>query len=192
MSSLFNILVVGALGAIGTHVCHAFVKKTGLPLGSLVEMTFHKRILQGFQACIEHMQYPIDQVRSLQTEIILNHSLSHAARYHIARTMAVCNTVLIAPAMEELIYRGPQVLGGMVSVQIGIYSPLTQIIIGISTNIIFGLAHSSFPDVTKQLKSDQFQNAASKGAVLSVVAGVFGLAPAIVAHSLSNALNYIK
>ncbi|MGH2612573.1 MAG: CPBP family glutamic-type intramembrane protease [Rhabdochlamydiaceae bacterium] len=191
MVTILKIVGAGLAGAVGTFLSSKLVEKNGWSLGGLVDDTFNSQIISIFAKytdCI--MQWPIEKIQILANTYINQIDNVSKQQREAARIAFVART-MIAPIIEEIIYRGPQVVGGVALEQFGIHPVISQSIIGICTNIMFALAHTaSINDISARLRCAQFSTPAAKGVVLAVTAGCCegysGIVASIIAHVFSN------
>lgn len=225
MTSLFkNIALRGLISGVGGYVTKPVLDHTSFLRGraySFIENTASAVLPQRVQNSIstvlitalsalaylsDNMQAPMNIIQEKQNQIVYNlEDIDKQKQYGAAFNFI--NTTLIAPLIEECLYRGPQIVGGIVLEQAtGLETLSSQTIVGSFTNTLFGLAHTGQAAMIDRVTSEQFIYSFSKGIILTISAALVlqgdpegirlteaatGLAVAIVGHAISNLPNAI-
>ena len=134
----------------------------------------------------DSMQAPMNKVQERQNEYVFGMKTIEEQQTYGAIFNAV-NRTIIAPVVEEILYRGPQIIGGRIVEQLtGLDTFSSQMIVAAATNTMFGLAHTGGRTVGDRVNSQEFSYSFTKGTVLAVTGAISGLGTAVLGHALSN------
>lgn len=208
MTTSLETMGYGLVAGAGTHVCDQIVKKTGASLSSLDDnpnRKVHQTIAGIFGDCTDLLQsLTMKTIESLEDKIIVliaGEDMYSSLALKLNAVKNFLNQTIMAPIVEEATYRGPQVLAGMLLYNYANANPLvSQAIVGLATNIMFGLAHTAANNPVRRFKQEMFLESTAKGSALAATAGfvsnsnkdnplagtIHALGAAIIGHSLSN------
>ena len=213
-------------GAVGTHGSHAVAELTGSLRGHVYNMigkaatavlptsvingvsTVAESFFSGLGYITDVMQAPINKISNMKTEHTLNLPTMEAQQSFGAKANLISRTVL-APIIEEFLYRGPQIIGGkLLEKATGLDPVASQLLVGAITNTLFGLAHTVGRTGMERLNSREFVASFSKGIALAVSSamvsssggkedsavtkGIAAFVTTVTAHALSNLPDAIK
>lgn len=169
MASIGNCLGHTLFG-IGTLVADKVAQKTGVSLGAVLNNPYGRYLARGLGKITDVVQWPMNKVQELKLEYVSSFPLHQFNQQVIAakRLDFVCRT-FIAPIYEEIAYRGAIQFGGGVLLAPLVGPGLGQLISGIVSDIMFGLAHN------QNVSSETFISTSSKGVFLALSAGMNGL-----------------
>ncbi len=176
-----------------SNILHQTVQRIICNIGS--------KMLSGLKHLTDKLQIPLNKIQILQNEIVLKEE-NLETQQQLMALLNFGNRIFIAPSIEECIYRGLQIGGGIILEQAtGLNTSSSQFIVGSVTNTMFGLAHVNGKNIQDQINSEEFIQAFSKGLILTIATALLfrqktqenrltkaliSLSSVIVGHAFSN------
>lgn len=190
-----NKYLVGALGSMVSQGLQWISRKayavTQLHVGHALKAVIPATLIGSLISGTQHIQTVIQLLPKGINWVCMPHlnddRLPVAVINRRITILTNINNILVAPILEEVVYRGLINNGIPMGLEpLGINSPLVKLIIVFFSTIMFGLGHCS------DLDKERFASTFTPGAVLAILEWNFGLEVSIIAHIFHNLIETLR